>query len=198
MQAASLVRDPEEGRTRVVDDNHNQIRTPATQDGDHFRRRRRGRRCGGHGAGGTRRTPVPLRPHQDPVQELAQAISSRGQTAAAAHVDALDEDAVNSYLDDVVATTGRIDIVFNAMGPQAVEYRNATSTLELPAEAFMLPMTTILRSQFITARAPRSTSSKRGLASSSSSPQRLPRGFQHGGDRRGLRRHRIPDEVPGR
>jgi 3-oxoacyl-[acyl-carrier protein] reductase len=88
-----------------------------------------------------------------PVQELAQAISSRGQTAAAAQVDALDEDAVNSYLDDVVATAGRIDIVFNAMGPQAVEYRNATSTLELPAEAFMLPMTTIVRSQFITARA---------------------------------------------
>jgi 3-oxoacyl-[acyl-carrier protein] reductase len=39
------------------------------------------------------------------------------------------------------------------MGPQAVEYRNATSTLELPVEAFMLPMTTIVRSQFITARA---------------------------------------------
>jgi 3-oxoacyl-[acyl-carrier protein] reductase len=88
-----------------------------------------------------------------PVQELAQAISGRGQTAAAAEVDALDEDAVNSYLDDMVAAAGRIDIVFNAMGPQAVEYRNATSTLELPVEAFMLPMTTILRSQFITARA---------------------------------------------
>jgi NAD(P)-dependent dehydrogenase (short-subunit alcohol dehydrogenase family) len=53
----------------------------------------------------------------------------------------------------VVATAGRIDIMFNAMGPQAVEYRNATSTLELPVEAFMLPMTTIVRSQFITARA---------------------------------------------
>ena len=88
-----------------------------------------------------------------PVQELAQAISSRGQTAAAAEVDALDVDAVNRYLDDMVAATGRIDIVFNAMGPQAVEYRNATSTLELPVEAFMLPMTTIVRSQFITARA---------------------------------------------
>jgi 3-oxoacyl-[acyl-carrier protein] reductase len=88
-----------------------------------------------------------------PIQELAQAISSRGQTAAAAAINALDEDAVNSYLDDMVAGTGRIDIVFNAMGPQAVEYRNATSTLELPVEAFMLPMTTILRSQFITARA---------------------------------------------
>jgi NAD(P)-dependent dehydrogenase (short-subunit alcohol dehydrogenase family) len=78
------------------------------------------------------------------VQELAQAISSHGETATAAEVDALD---------DVVATVGRIDIMFNAMGPQAVEYQNATSTLELAAETFMLPMTTIVRSQFITARA---------------------------------------------
>jgi NAD(P)-dependent dehydrogenase (short-subunit alcohol dehydrogenase family) len=87
------------------------------------------------------------------VQDLAEAISSRGGTAAAAEVDALDEDAVTSYLDDVVADAGRIDIMFNAMGPQAVEYRNATSTMELPVEAFMLPITTIVRSQFITARA---------------------------------------------
>jgi len=64
------------------------------------------------------------------VQELAEAISSRGETAAAAEVDALDEEAVNSYVDDVVATAGRVDIMFNAMGPQAVEYRNATSTME--------------------------------------------------------------------
>jgi 3-oxoacyl-[acyl-carrier protein] reductase len=87
------------------------------------------------------------------VQQLAEAISSHGETATAAEVDALDDDAVNSYLDDVVATVGRIDIMFNAMGPQAVEYQNATSTLELAAETFMLPMTTIVRSQFITARA---------------------------------------------
>jgi 3-oxoacyl-[acyl-carrier protein] reductase len=87
------------------------------------------------------------------VQEVAQTISSHGGTAAAAEVDALDEDAVTSYLDDVAAAAGRIDILFNAMGPQAVEYRNATSTMELAAEAFMLPLTTIVRSQFITARA---------------------------------------------
>src|SRR5687767_14487210 len=53
------------------------------------------------------------------VHELAKAISRRGEEASAAEVDALDEDAVNSHIDDVVATGGRIDIVFNAMGPQA-------------------------------------------------------------------------------
>jgi NAD(P)-dependent dehydrogenase (short-subunit alcohol dehydrogenase family) len=108
------------------------------------------------------------------VQELAQAISSHGETATAAEVDALDDDAVNRYLDDLAAAARRIDILFNAMGPQAVEYRNATSTLELAAETFMLPMTTIVRSQFITARAAPGTSSQRGRASSSSSRHRHP------------------------
>jgi NAD(P)-dependent dehydrogenase (short-subunit alcohol dehydrogenase family) len=74
------------------------------------------------------------------VQEVAQTISSHGGTAAAAEVDALDEDAVTSYLDDVAAAADHIDILFNAMGPQAVEYRNATSTMELAAEAFMRPL----------------------------------------------------------
>lgn len=86
------------------------------------------------------------------VHDLAKAISSGGGTAAATEVDALDEDAVNGHIHDVVATAGGIDIVFNAMGPQAVEYRNATNTMELPVETFMLPLTTIVRSQFITAR----------------------------------------------
>jgi 3-oxoacyl-[acyl-carrier protein] reductase len=86
------------------------------------------------------------------VQAVADAISSRCGTATAAEVDALDEDAVNRHVDDVAAIAGRIDITFNAMGPQPVEYGNATSTMDLPLEKFMLPMLTIVRSQFITAR----------------------------------------------
>jgi NAD(P)-dependent dehydrogenase (short-subunit alcohol dehydrogenase family) len=131
------------------------------------------------------------------VQQLAEAISSHGETATAAEVDALDEDAVTSYLDDVVATVGRIDIMFNAMGPQAVEYRNATSTLELPAETFMLPMTTIVRPSSSPLAPPRGTSSQRGPASSSSSPRRRRRAVEHLSHRRRLRRHRILDQIPG-
>jgi 3-oxoacyl-[acyl-carrier protein] reductase len=52
-----------------------------------------------------------------------------------------------------VAEDGRIDIVFNAMGPQAAEYGNATSTMDLPVEKFLLPISTIVASNFITARA---------------------------------------------
>ncbi len=89
---------------------------------------------------------------QSRVQEGADAIRSGGGKAAVAEVNALDEAAVNTYVDQVAATAGHIDIVFNAMGPQPIEYANATSTMELPVEKFMLPITSIVRSQFITAR----------------------------------------------
>ena len=86
------------------------------------------------------------------VQDAADAISSKGGSATVAEVDALDERAVNGYIDQVIGTTGRIDILFNAMGPQPIEYGNATSTMELPVEQFMLPITSIVQSQFIAAR----------------------------------------------
>jgi 3-oxoacyl-[acyl-carrier protein] reductase len=86
------------------------------------------------------------------VEAVADAISADGRTAAAAEVDALDEDAVNQQIDQAVAKAGRVDIMFNAMGPQPTEYGNATSTMDLPVEKFMLPITTIVPSQFVTAR----------------------------------------------
>jgi NAD(P)-dependent dehydrogenase (short-subunit alcohol dehydrogenase family) len=39
------------------------------------------------------------------------------------------------------------------MGPQAVDYGNATDTMALPVDKVMLPISTIVASQFITARA---------------------------------------------
>jgi NAD(P)-dependent dehydrogenase (short-subunit alcohol dehydrogenase family) len=86
------------------------------------------------------------------VQDVAIAISGRGGNATVAEVDALDEAEVNGYIDEVAGAAGRIDVLFNAMGPQPVEYHNATSTMELPVERFMVPFDTIVRSQFITAR----------------------------------------------
>jgi len=67
-------------------------------------------------------------------------------------LDALDEQVVNEYLDGVAKQAGSIDIFFNAMGPQPRDDGNGTSTMELPLEKFMLPLTTIVPSQFITAR----------------------------------------------
>jgi NAD(P)-dependent dehydrogenase (short-subunit alcohol dehydrogenase family) len=86
------------------------------------------------------------------VQDVADGISGRGGIATVAEVDALDEAEVNDYIDQVAGAAGRIDVVFNAMGPQPLEYGNATSTMLLPVEKFMLPFDTIVRSQFITAR----------------------------------------------
>jgi 3-oxoacyl-[acyl-carrier protein] reductase len=53
----------------------------------------------------------------------------------------------------VAQAAGRIDILFNLIGPQPKAYGNNTSTLELPLEQFLLPLSSLVRSQFITARA---------------------------------------------
>jgi NAD(P)-dependent dehydrogenase (short-subunit alcohol dehydrogenase family) len=68
-------------------------------------------------------------------------------------VNALDDGAVNEYLDRVVSKTGRIDAVFNATGPLAREYGNGKYAVDLKIEEFTLPLTTVVKSQFITARA---------------------------------------------
>jgi 3-oxoacyl-[acyl-carrier protein] reductase len=87
------------------------------------------------------------------VEQVAADIRRDGGVAYAEQVDALDERAVQVYLDGVTQEGGSIDILLNATGPQAKDYGNSTSTLELPLEQYMLPLTTLVPSQFITARA---------------------------------------------
>jgi len=86
------------------------------------------------------------------VERVAEEIRNDGGVASAAEVDALDERAVRAYLDRV-AQEGGVDIVLNATGPQAKDYGNGTSTLELPLDQFLLPLSTLVPSQFIMARA---------------------------------------------
>src|SRR6266852_3885452 len=87
------------------------------------------------------------------VEQVAADIHQDGGVAYAAQVDALDEQAVNAYLDRVAQEGGSIDILLNVMGPQPKDYGNGTNTLELPLEQFLLPLSTLVPSQFITARA---------------------------------------------
>lgn len=87
------------------------------------------------------------------VEQVVADIQRDGGTASAAQVDALDEQAVNAYLDSVAQEAGSIDLLLNAIGPQPKDYGNGSSTLELPLERFLLPLSTLLPSQFITARA---------------------------------------------
>ena len=87
------------------------------------------------------------------VEDTTNQITEAGGRAHAAVIDALDDVAVNEYIDGIVKQTGRIDVVFNAVGPLAKDYGNTKSALNLTTEQFMLPVNTVLRSQFITARA---------------------------------------------
>ncbi len=87
------------------------------------------------------------------VEQVAQEIQQNGGSAYAAEVDALDEQAVQAYLDRVAQEGGSIDILLNVTGPQPKDYGNGTNTQELPLEQFLLPLSTLVPSQFITARA---------------------------------------------
>jgi NAD(P)-dependent dehydrogenase (short-subunit alcohol dehydrogenase family) len=87
------------------------------------------------------------------VEEVAKEIIADGGRAHAAVIDAMDDVAVSQYIDDIAKRSGSIDIVFNAVGVPAKQYGNGKSAVDLTIEEFMLPVITVLKSQFITARA---------------------------------------------
>jgi NAD(P)-dependent dehydrogenase (short-subunit alcohol dehydrogenase family) len=67
-----------------------------------------------------------------------------------AEVDALEEQAVDRYLQYVTGMAGRVDISFNAIGLPAPKTR--APLVELDPDAFSLPIATYTRSCFLTAR----------------------------------------------
>ena len=87
------------------------------------------------------------------VDEVAREIATAGGCSHAAVVDALDQGAVEAYIDGVAKEAAKVDIVFNATGPLASEYGNGKHAVDLEIEEFMVPLATIVKSQFITARA---------------------------------------------
>jgi len=87
------------------------------------------------------------------VEAVAKQITAGGGRAHPAGIDALDDAAVNEYVDGIVKQIGSIDTVFNAVGPLAKEYGNGRNAVDLAIEEFMVPLTTVVKSQFITARA---------------------------------------------
>lgn len=84
----------------------------------------------------------------DDLQRLAGDIN-----AAWAVVDATDEAQVEGWLDDVAKKADGLDIVFNAIGPRPGAAGYATPSAQLPLDTFLLPLTLIVGSQFLTARA---------------------------------------------
>jgi NAD(P)-dependent dehydrogenase (short-subunit alcohol dehydrogenase family) len=86
------------------------------------------------------------------VEALAKEIVTAGGRAEAAQVDALDEQAVEAHLDNVMKSARSVDVSFNAMGiPQ--QGIQGIPLAELPVDSFMLPVVAYTRGQFLTARA---------------------------------------------
>jgi NAD(P)-dependent dehydrogenase (short-subunit alcohol dehydrogenase family) len=87
------------------------------------------------------------------VDEVSAQIKAAGGTVHAAVLDALDSAAVDKYIEGIAKQAGRLDVVFNAIGPRVDEYGNGKRAVDLVVEEFMVPLTTIVKSSFITARA---------------------------------------------
>ena len=87
------------------------------------------------------------------VEAVAKEIVAAGGRAHADAMNTLDDAAVNQYIDGIVKQAGKIDIILDATGPLAKEYGNGNLAFDLPIEQFMVPLETMVKSRFITARA---------------------------------------------
>ena len=107
------------------------------------------------------------------LDKVAGEIRSKGGVADTAVVDALDERAVNEYVDAVVEQAGHIDISFNLISYGDVQQ----PLIEISVEDFLQPITTAMRTQFLTTRAAARHMVKRGsgviLAFGGDGPQTL-------------------------
>jgi NAD(P)-dependent dehydrogenase (short-subunit alcohol dehydrogenase family) len=81
---------------------------------------------------------------------LAKDIRAAGGSAQVAVVDALDEQAVEEHARAVAAQAGRIDVSLNLISRGDVQ---GTPLLDMRLDDFMCPITTGVRSNYITARA---------------------------------------------
>lgn len=86
---------------------------------------------------------------QSKLDAVANDINDRYGVAHTAVVDALDEAAVNAYVDSIVAQVGQLDISFNVIGTGDVQ----KPLLDLSVADFLQPITTAMRSQFHTTKA---------------------------------------------
>jgi 3-oxoacyl-[acyl-carrier protein] reductase len=86
------------------------------------------------------------------LKGLVSAIQRAGGSASAEAVDATDPAAVRAYVDGVHSRVGRIDVVFNGIGGHPATLGYPARSLEQPLERFLVPLTRIVGSQFLTAR----------------------------------------------
>lgn len=109
-----------------------------------------------------------------PLNRVADEIRAHDGSAGIGVVDALDEHAVNRYVDSVVEQAGSIDISFNL-----ISYGDVQRPLtELAPEEFTQPIMTAMLTHFLTTRAAARHMIRRGsgviLAFGGSGPQTIP------------------------
>jgi NAD(P)-dependent dehydrogenase (short-subunit alcohol dehydrogenase family) len=86
---------------------------------------------------------------QASLEKVADEIRSDGAEAVTAIVDALDELAVDTFVDEVIKQAGHIDISFNLISIGDIQ----EPLLEISVENFMQPIMNAMRTQFLTTRA---------------------------------------------
>ena len=86
---------------------------------------------------------------QASLEKAADEIRSSGGVADTAIVDALDEQAVDEFVEDVVKQAGHIDVSFNLISIGDVQ----VPLLEISVENFLQPILNAMRTQFLTTRA---------------------------------------------
>ena len=85
-----------------------------------------------------------------PLDAVAKAIIEKGGVAETATVDAMNENAVNEYVNSIVKKGGSIDISYNAIGVEAVQ---GFPLYEMAVADFMRTITIGMQSQLITTSA---------------------------------------------
>ena len=83
------------------------------------------------------------------LEIVADQIRSTGGAVDTAVVDALDDQAVDQFMDGVIKQAGQVDISFNLISIGDVQ----KPLLELSVEDFMQPIMNAMRTQFLTTRA---------------------------------------------
>uniref|UniRef100_UPI003F498FCE SDR family NAD(P)-dependent oxidoreductase n=1 Tax=Nonomuraea bangladeshensis TaxID=404385 RepID=UPI003F498FCE len=95
------------------------------------------------------------------LEAVAEEIRSSGGIADVAAVDALDENAVETHADTVVAEAGSLDISFNATSLPQTSIQG-TAIADLSAHNFGLPLATYPMANFLTAKAAARRMSRQG------------------------------------
>ncbi|NMO16269.1 SDR family oxidoreductase [Pyxidicoccus fallax] len=86
---------------------------------------------------------------QAKLDTVAEGIRAQGGVAETAVVDAVDERAVDAYVESVVTRAGHVDISFDVIGYGDVQ----KPLMEISVDDFLQPITIAMRTHFVTIRA---------------------------------------------